>query len=84
MGHGEPGDDERVGGVDAERWSELADDFRARLASVRRMPRAAAMLARPAVRQAARSCSTNSTDVGALSSPTRTAEWSASKVKLRS
>ena len=42
------------------------------------------MLARPAVRQAASACSTNSTGVGPLSRPTRTAGWSASKWKVRS
>src|SRR5262245_37361557 len=52
--------------------------------SVRRTPRAAAMLARPAVRQAARACRTNSTGVGPLSRPTRTAGWSASKWNVRS
>ncbi len=52
--------------------------------SVRVMPRAAAMLARPAVRQAARAWSTNSTGVGPLSLPTSTAGWSASKVNVRS
>src|SRR6266545_3268071 len=51
--------------------------------SVSRMPRAAAILARPAVRQAASACSTNSTGVGPLSWPTSTAGWSASKTKLR-
>src|SRR6266508_233322 len=44
--------------------------------------RAAAMLARPAVRQAASACSTNSTGVGPWSWPTRTAGWSASKTKV--
>src|SRR3954454_2518567 len=52
--------------------------------SVSRTPRAAAMLARPAVRQVARACSTYSTGVGPLSRPTRTAGWSASNWKLRS
>src|SRR5438128_10952381 len=52
--------------------------------SVRVTPRAAAMLARPAVRQAARACSTYSTGVGPLSRPTRTAGWSASKTNVRS
>ena len=47
---------------------------------VRLMPRAAAMLAMPAVRQAASACSRNSTGVGPLSVPTSTAGWSASKV----
>jgi hypothetical protein len=37
------------------------------------LPRAAAMLARPEVRQAAMACSRNSTAVGALLLPTRTA-----------
>src|SRR5215207_210927 len=52
--------------------------------SVSRMPRAAAMLASPAVRQAASACSMYSTGVGPLSWPTSTAGWSASKWKLRS
>ena len=52
--------------------------------SVSVTPRAAAMLARPAVRQAARACSTNSTGVGPLSRPTSTAGWSASKTNSRS
>src|SRR6266498_850675 len=52
--------------------------------SVSRTRRAAAMLARPAVRHAASACSTNSTGVGPWSWPTRTAGWSASKTKLRS
>ncbi len=52
--------------------------------SVSRTPRAAAMLARPAVRQAASACSTYSTGVGPLSVPTSTAGWSASKWKVRS
>src|SRR6266508_119779 len=52
--------------------------------SVSRTPRAAAMLASPAVRQAASACSTYSTGVGPLSRPTSTAGWSASKWKLRS
>ena len=42
------------------------------------MPRAAAMFARPEVRQAAMACSRNSTGVGPLLLPTRTAGWSAS------
>src|SRR5688572_33415001 len=42
--------------------------------------RAAAMLAKPAVRQEAIACSTNSIGVGAWSCPTRTAGWSASNV----
>ena len=46
--------------------------------SVRLTLRAAAMLANPAVRQAASVCSTNSAGVGALSVPTSTAGWSAS------
>src|SRR6266536_1213605 len=48
--------------------------------SVRVTPRAAAMLAMPAVRQAARACSTYSTGVGPLSAPTSTGGWSASNV----
>src|SRR5215475_5428171 len=48
--------------------------------SVRVTPRAAAMLAMPAVRQAARACSTYSTGVGPLSVPTSTGGWSASNV----
>src|SRR5690242_20544083 len=48
--------------------------------SVKVMPRAAAMLAMPAVRQAARACSTYSTGVGPLSVPTSTGGWSASNV----
>ena len=47
--------------------------------SVRLTPRAAAMLAMPAVRQAASACSRYSTGVGPLSVPTSTAGWSASK-----
>src|SRR5512133_4066096 len=52
--------------------------------SVSRTPRAAAMLAKPAVRQAASACSTNSTGVGPWSRPTSTAGWSASNTKVRS
>ena len=48
--------------------------------SVKVTPRAAAMLAMPAVRQAARACSTYSTGVGPLSVPTSTGGWSASNV----
>jgi hypothetical protein len=52
--------------------------------SVSRTFRAAAMLARPAVRHAASACSRNSTGVGPLSWPTSTAGWSTSKTKVRS
>src|SRR5262245_34853206 len=54
------------------------------LTSVSLIPRAAAMLARPAVRQVARAWRTYSIGVGPLSWPTRMAGWSASKVKVRS
>src|SRR5690606_6281436 len=44
--------------------------------------RAAAMLARPAVRHDASACSRNSTGVGPWSLPTSTAGWSASYTKV--
>src|SRR4051812_47500414 len=50
------------------------------LTEVSVIPRAAAMLTRPAVRHAARACSRNSTGVGPLSEPVSTGGWSASKV----
>ena len=49
------------------------------LTEVRWTPRAAAMLTSPAVRQAAKACSRNSTGVGPWSEPVRTGGWSAWK-----
>ena len=46
-------------------------------------PRAAEMLATPCVRHAAIACKSDSTAVGPLLAPTRTAGWSASKMCSR-